>query len=119
MEEKFIEQMREKLIENRNEILETLKQKNADFSAISSSENLTDYADIASSFTDQQMIESIGLQDSNRLKLINSALLRINENKYGKCIKCKKVIPEDRLKAIPYALKCIACQEQDEKKKPN
>ena len=117
MDEKFIEEMKTQLIESRNAILANLIQKNADLTEMNASENLTDYADIASSFTDQQMIETIGLQDAKRIKLINSALLRIEEKKYGKCIKCKKEIPIDRLKAIPYALKCISCQEMDEKRK--
>lgn len=117
MDAKFIEKMKQKLLDSRNAILLTLAQKSNDFSEITSAENLTDYADIASSFTDQQMIESIGQQEVNRLKLIESALLRIEQGKYGKCIKCKKDISMDRLKAIPYALKCIECQELDEKKK--
>lgn len=93
MDAKFIQKMQDLLIKSRNEILKDLAQKNADFSEMNSSDdNLTDYADIASSFTDQQMLGSIGLQDMNRLKQINSALLRIQEGKYGKCIKCKKEI---------------------------
>jgi C4 zinc finger domain protein, dksA/traR family len=118
MDAKFIQKMQDLLIKSRNEILKDLAQKNADFSEMNSSDdNLTDYADIASSFTDQQMLGSIGLQDMNRLKQINSALLRIQEGKYGKCIKCKKEISLERLEAIPYALKCIQCQESDEKQK--
>ena len=117
MDAKFIQKMQGLLIKSRNEILKDLAQKNADFSEMNSSDdNLTDYADIASSFTDQQMLGSIGLQDMNRLKQINSALLRIQEGKYGKCITCKDHIPEDRLKALPYALKCIQCQAKSEKK---
>ena len=118
MDAKFIQKMKDVLVENRSKILKDLAQKNADFSAMSSGDdNLTDFADIASSFTDQQMLESIGVQDMNRLKQINSALQRIQEGKYGKCIKCKKDISIERLEAIPYALKCIQCQESDEKKK--
>ncbi|MEL3907575.1 MAG: TraR/DksA family transcriptional regulator [Treponemataceae bacterium] len=118
MDKKNIEKLKAQLIEERDKILQYLAQKTEDFSEITSPDkNLTDYADIASSFTDQQMLEAVGVQDMNRLKQINSALLRIQEGKYGKCIKCKKNIPAQRLKAIPYALKCVKCQEADEKKK--
>nr|WP_303935528.1 TraR/DksA C4-type zinc finger protein [Treponema denticola] len=41
---------------------------------------------------------------------------RVREGKYGRCITCKEQIPEDRLKALPYALKCIHCQAKSEKK---
>lgn len=117
MDKKFIDEMQSRLIEERKLILITLAQKDEDFAEIASTDNLTDYADIASSFTDQQLIENIGSKDLKRLKQIDAALLRITANKYGKCISCKKEIPQDRLRAIPQALKCIECQENDEKRK--
>lgn len=117
MDEKIIQEIKASLIKEQNEILKTLSQKTADFSEVSEDNNLSDYTDIASWFTDQQMIENIGQKSANRLKQIKSALIRIEEGKYGRCIKCKKEIPIDRLKAIPYALKCIECQSLDEKRK--
>lgn len=44
-----------------------------------------------------------------RLSEISKALKKIEEGKYGKCEKCGKPIPEERLSAIPEARFCINC----------
>jgi DnaK suppressor protein len=44
-----------------------------------------------------------------RLRDINLALEKIKTGKYGKCEKCQKSIPKERLKASPEARTCTAC----------
>ena len=44
-----------------------------------------------------------------RLKDIDSALERIEKGKYGKCEKCLKSIPKERLKVYPEARFCLKC----------
>jgi len=44
-----------------------------------------------------------------RLKDIDSALERIEKGKYGKCEKCLKSIPKERLKIYPEARFCLKC----------
>jgi RNA polymerase-binding protein DksA len=75
-----------------------------------------DLADVASDDIDRKMIEAIGSQELKRLKLIDSALTRIKQGKYGLCVKCGKRIPSDRLEAIPYALMCIECKSEEERR---
>ena len=64
---------------------------------------------------DGRLLESLGAQDSNRLQMINSALDRIKQGTYGRCLVCKEEIPEERLEAIPYAFMCIDCQSRSER----
>lgn len=45
-----------------------------------------------------------------RLQDINFALEKIKKGKYGKCEKCGKKIPEERLKVYPEAKLCSKCQ---------
>jgi len=49
-----------------------------------------------------------------RLKAIEEALRRIDEGSYGICEDCEGEIPVGRLNAMPFALRCIECQEQYE-----
>jgi len=44
-----------------------------------------------------------------RLKDINLALEKIKAGKYGKCEKCLKSIPKERLEAAPEARFCLKC----------
>ncbi|MBU2545349.1 TraR/DksA C4-type zinc finger protein [Patescibacteria group bacterium] len=44
-----------------------------------------------------------------RLQDINKALTKIKKDKYGKCEKCNKAIPEERLRIYPEATICGKC----------
>ena len=46
-----------------------------------------------------------------RVGEIDSALKKINKNQYGYCERCKKPIPQARLKLIPEASFCIDCEK--------
>jgi DnaK suppressor protein len=71
--------------------------------------------------------EDLSVQDSTaeqRIALLESrnktrdqldeALRRLDEGLYGVCEECGAPIGEGRLKALPFARRCIACQEQAE-----
>ena len=51
-----------------------------------------------------------------RLEMIDKALARIANGTYGRCVKCGKPIPEERLVALPLTLYDVDCQGQLEKK---
>jgi len=112
----FIEKMEQSLLELKSELVENLVANNKDFKEIVEGIDPKDLADIASDDIDRKMIEALGSQELNRLKLIDSALARIRQGKYGICIKCDKRIPQKRLEAIPYALMCIECKSEEERR---
>jgi DnaK suppressor protein len=45
---------------------------------------------------------------------IDAALRRIEEGTYGECFECGEDIPEARLRALPFALRCRDCEEARE-----
>lgn len=57
--------------------------------------------------------------DANRrlLRAIEEALMRMREGTFGECDHCGSQIPLARLKAIPWARTCIACQEELERER--
>jgi RNA polymerase-binding transcription factor DksA len=116
IDQDFINRMETSLIDLKSEIVDNLIASNQDFREIMEGMDSKDVADIASDDIDRKMIEAIGTQELKRLKLIESALTRIKQGKYGHCIKCSKRIPQDRLIAIPYALMCIECKSEDERR---
>ena len=117
MGNEFYQEMKQSLHNCRAEIVKTFVANNESFKQIIESVDPKDFGDIASEDTDRKMLECMGEKDIKRMQLIKSALARIEQGKYGKCIKCGKKIPEDRLRAIPYALMCIECQTASERKK--
>jgi len=116
IDQEFLEKMEKALMGLKTEIVDNLISSNEDFKEIMDGMEPKDLADIASDDTDRKMIEAIGAQELKRLKLIESALTRIKQGKYGHCIKCGKRIPQDRLIAIPYALMCIDCKSEEERR---
>jgi RNA polymerase-binding protein DksA len=116
MEQKFLDKMNKSLLDLKKEIISNLIVNNKDFKEIVEGMDPKDLADVASDDIDRKMIEALGSQELKRLKLIDSALTRIQQGKYGLCMKCGKKIPKDRLEAIPYALMCIDCKTADERR---
>jgi RNA polymerase-binding protein DksA len=116
MDKDFIERMKQALSELKSEIIDNLVASNEDFKEIVEGMDPKDLADIASDDIDRKMIEALGSQELKRLKLIDSALTRIEQGKYGLCMKCGKKIPHERLEAIPYALMCIECKSAEERR---
>ena len=116
MEKDFTTEMKESLLELKSEIISALMANNSDFRDIVEGMEAKDCIDVASDDVDRKMLEAIGSKDMNRLKLIDSALTRIEQGKYGLCMKCGKRIPRERLQAIPYALLCIECKSDDERR---
>jgi RNA polymerase-binding protein DksA len=112
----FVKKMEQSLQEQKSELIENLIANNKDFKEIVEGMDPKDFADIASDDVDRKMIEALGSQELKQLKLIDSALTRISQGKYGHCIKCEKRIPPDRLEAIPYALMCVECKSEEERR---
>jgi RNA polymerase-binding protein DksA len=116
MDQDFVAKMEKSLNELKAEIISTLIASNNDFKEIVEGMDPKDLADVASDDIDRKMIEALGSQELKRLKSIDSALTRIQQGKYGLCLKCGKNIPQDRLEAIPYALMCIDCKTAEERR---
>ncbi|MDR1747520.1 MAG: TraR/DksA family transcriptional regulator [Spirochaetaceae bacterium] len=116
MEKEFGLEMKDSLLDLKKEIIQTLISNNDDFREIVEGIDPKDIVDIASDDVDRKMLETIGAKDMKRLRLIDSALSRIEQGKYGLCMKCGKRIPRERLEAIPYALMCIECKNEDERR---
>jgi len=48
------------------------------------------------------------------LNKINEALSRLEEGTYGRCFECGEEISEQRLRALPFAVRCKDCEEARE-----
>jgi DnaK suppressor protein len=74
-----------------------------------------DYAaDELDNIIERQRRESaIGEIERNNVMLrqVKMALKRIDEGIFGICFECEEQIPDRRLKAIPWAERCVKCQE--------
>jgi DnaK suppressor protein len=116
MDENFQKKMKAALLKLKGDILRNLASESEDFRTIIEDMDPKDLADIAADDIDRKTLEALGTQEIKRLQLIESALARIENRKYGVCARCSKKIPKERLEAIPYALLCIECKSSEERR---
>ncbi|GEM_PF-536032 len=73
-----------------------------------------DIADHGSGEINQHLSVTLMENDRVELNLIEKALARFETSEYGQCESCGKIISLERLKAIAWATRCIACQSRSE-----
>jgi DnaK suppressor protein len=110
------------LLEKREELLgdiafiseDTLKRSQKEASGDNSGYTFH-MADVATDNYDREF--SLGLASKERVVLqeIHDALNKIADGGFGVCESCKKSITKVRLKAVPYAVLCLKCQQKKEK----
>lgn len=104
----FVGKVKETLIQRKHEMESALTAQ--------SHERLTDgmvqdSADEALSLSMEKLQNSLQRIEIDELRLMESALERINRGEYGICVDCSEPISERRLEHFPYAARCIVCQE--------
>ena len=72
----------------------------------SEEQSVTDFA--------QEMDFALMEMQAQTLIRIDEALLKVDQGTYGTCDECEQDIAEARLKAVPFALLCLECQEREE-----
>lgn len=59
-------------------------------------------------------LEPLEAHDIGIQRDVQDALAKLADGTYGDCETCQGLIPIARLKAVPYARRCLACQEREE-----
>ena len=77
-------------------------------------ESVADTEDLSTQNSNSHQQLSI-LEVRNQVRLqLDGALQRLEEGEYGLCEDCRRPISEERLKALPFARRCIDCQRHAE-----
>jgi DnaK suppressor protein len=101
----------------RREILSEVHEKIKDVRAEGSGDNMHRVADAAetSEADIQDDIEFALIQmKAETLHKIDEALARLEEGTFGYCFECGEEISEQRLRALPFAVRCKDCEEARE-----
>jgi DnaK suppressor protein len=73
-----------------------------------------DEADRAKSTEAQELFSRLSTQERETLETIERALRRVDEGTFGICVVCQREIGAKRLEAVPWATRCIRCQQRVE-----
>ncbi len=101
-----LKEIKEKLIAERDLLIEKLKANDL---SVDASET-PDPVDLAVRNYSKNVMLAVSENESKQLALIDEALLRIDDKEYGPCLNCEKDINPKRLAAIPWARYCLDCQ---------
>ncbi|MBA3631310.1 MAG: TraR/DksA family transcriptional regulator [Acidobacteria bacterium] len=102
-----LEEIKEKLIAERELLIEKLKGNDL---SVDDSET-PDPVDLAVRNYSKNVMLAVSENESRQLLLINEALERITDDEYGVCQNCEQDINPKRLNAVPWARYCLSCQE--------
>ena len=108
------ESMKKILLKMKGELLQDLskdlKSERNDFDT-----EIGDFYDNADTERGRQLFHLLSGREREKLLLINDALESIEDGSYGTCEDCGKKINRERLKIMPFAKLCVACQSDVEK----
>jgi DnaK suppressor protein len=71
-------------------------------------------ADLGTDSHEQDISLGLMENETDELHEIQEAFERIKDGSFGLCENCRKKIPKERLKAIPYARLCVNCKKKEE-----
>jgi len=63
---------------------------------------------------DDEVTAAVADRRAQQLRQVAAALEDINAGRYGICRECDEPIAKARLKVMPFATRCVPCQQQHE-----
>jgi len=110
----FLKSIRDELADERR-LLVAMMQSEKDQLAHKEM-GLADPSDMASGGMESDLSLGLMANEAARLEKIDEAIKRIDEDSYGICVECEKPIPKKRLEFLPFALRCLECEGNRERR---
>jgi DnaK suppressor protein len=111
------EALRKMLLERRQEVMKEING----LIGHRMSDEIQRRVDSAPDVGDQALLDTERVRDISIMELRNKmrqqmdeALAKLEEGTYGRCADCGAEISEKRLRAVPFARRCVTCQEKQE-----
>ncbi|WP_250656694.1 TraR/DksA family transcriptional regulator [Alkalimarinus coralli] len=73
-----------------------------------------DFAEQAVELENGEVLQALGVEAEAEINKINSALVRMDEGRYGDCVDCGASIPAERLAVRPFSSRCVDCATKEE-----
>jgi DnaK suppressor protein len=113
MDKKRLEYYKKKLQTRREELLKSIARTEEE-GRTADDDPTVDLADKAANSYTKEFLFGMTNTDRSLLALIDEALVRIRNGKYGICSECEEELQQKRLEAVPWAKYCVSCAEKHE-----
>ena len=107
-------ELKEMLEGRRHAIQEDLGQKIRAFRDTVHAETTRPTADLSDDPAQDDLDFALVELQAQTLENVTAALARLDAGDYGICHECEEEISEKRLRALPFATRCLACQDSAE-----
>src|SRR5277367_4616095 len=111
---KFLVKAREQLLETKNKLLGEIDSELRAEREGNKDEGMDTY-DLASEERDREINFILSDRGRAKIKSIEDALQRLNDDSYGICESCGIEVAEERLEALPFTRLCRDCQQDQER----
>jgi DnaK suppressor protein len=100
---------KKQLLEKQRQLVDEVG-RSASYGRDTDDDAIKDLGDQANEAYTREFFFELGNGDRRLLRDVVSALVRIEDGSFGTCERCREVIGEKRLEALPFARHCIGCQ---------
>ena len=105
-----VEQIRGQLLARRSDLLSRCQRIDRDLGR-QNEPLVADFGDQAIQRQNDEVQAGIRGTAGDEIALINGALARLDNGRYGLCQKCGRQIEAGRLQVVPYAVTCKGCNQ--------
>jgi DnaK suppressor protein len=109
------DELRRILTERRRVLLETRESQQGELRALQSQDRDPEYEEGAQVKFAGDVLTTLSETARREVMQIDAALGRMDEREYGECVDCGQEIPVERLRALPFTLRCQEDEEQRER----
>jgi len=113
LDARLIDEFRRRLLEAREALLRTVAVTDEEMAELEAP-GPGDATDRAAAASTASLVSRLAGQDKRELDEVAEALRRLGSGAYGICESCREPITLPRLRAVPAARFCLACQEVEE-----
>lgn len=113
MDQKTIKGFKERLLLRKDEMVRAYGRSKA-YGMAADEEGAQDLADKAANSYTKEFLFSLSNIERDLLQGIDEALHRLEGEGYGTCAVCEGEVERKRLEAVPWATRCLSCQEKQE-----
>ncbi len=113
MDQKKTKLIKERLLKRKQEIL-VAYNKNKTYGKEADEDGAQDIADKAANSYTKEFLFSLSNSERDMLQDVDEAIARLDTKKFGFCVVCEDEMDKKRLEAVPWAKRCLGCQEKQE-----
>lgn len=112
MPELPLDELRRELLDKKSELAARLERISANLQRGFNA----DSKEMAKELEDSEVVDALGNEARGEMIKISAALERMDEGNYGLCTECGDPIDVGRVRAYPYAIECIDCAKDGERR---